>query len=150
MGGQGSFTSAEEYLKILHGLLTTEDNEKILKKETLEMFFEPQLGDGSRAALNAVLQDDMVSQILHSEDIWVLIVLLTIDAPGLKANNAMGGTSKQVKKDWGLGGVLVMDDAPDGKKAGTMIWGGLPNLIWVSLDLGFPRLIYIHKVMLHC
>jgi hypothetical protein len=66
MGGQGSFTSAEEYLKILHGLLTTEDSEKILKKETLEMFFEPQLGDGSRAALNAVLQDDMVSQILKS------------------------------------------------------------------------------------
>jgi hypothetical protein len=70
-------------------------------------------------------------------DICVLIILLTIDAPGLKANNAMGGTSKQVKKDWGLGGVLVMDDAPDGKKAGTMIWGGLPNLIWVSPDSGF-------------
>lgn len=25
-----------------------------------------------------------------------------------------------------------MDDSPDGKQAGTMIWGGLPNLIWVS------------------
>jgi hypothetical protein len=153
MGGQGSFTSAEEYLKILHGLLTTEDNEKILKKETLEIFFEPQLGDGSRAALNAVLQDDMVSQILQSKDesrFLLLIVLLTLDSPGLKANNAMGGTSKQVKKDWGLGGVLIMDDAPDGKKAGTMIWGGLPNLIWVSLDFEFPRLVYVHKAMINC
>lgn len=72
-------------------------------------------------------------------DSWVLIIPLTIDAPGLKANNAMGGTSKQVKKDWGLGGVLIMDDAPDGKKAGTMLWGGLPNLIWVSLGPNLLR-----------
>lgn len=68
MGGQGVFTSAEEYLKIIHGLLTTEDNEKILKKETLKMFFEPQLGDSSRAALNAVLQDDMVSTTLLADE----------------------------------------------------------------------------------
>jgi CubicO group peptidase (beta-lactamase class C family) len=60
MGGQGCFTSAEEYLKVLHGLLTTDENEKILKKESLEMFFSPQLGEGSKAALNTVLQDDMV------------------------------------------------------------------------------------------
>lgn len=42
----------------------------------------------------------------------------------------MGGTSKSVKKDWGLGGILLTSDSPDGKKAGTMIWGGAPNLIW--------------------
>ncbi|KAF2031442.1 beta-lactamase/transpeptidase-like protein [Setomelanomma holmii] len=105
MGGQGCFTSAEEYSKVLKGLLTTDENEKILKRETLEMFFEPQLGEGSKAALNAILQDDM-------------------------ANNAMGGTPKHIKKDWGLGGVLIMNDAEDGKKAGTMLWGGYPNLIW--------------------
>jgi hypothetical protein len=44
----------------------------------------------------------------------------------------MGGTSKTAIKDWGLGGLLLTDDALDGKKAGTMIWGGLPNLRWVS------------------
>jgi hypothetical protein len=43
----------------------------------------------------------------------------------------MGGIPKHIKKDWGLGGVLMMGDAEDGKKAGTMLWGGLPNLIWV-------------------
>jgi hypothetical protein len=42
----------------------------------------------------------------------------------------MGGTPKHVTKDYGLGGVLIMSDAPDGKKAGTMLWGGYPNLIW--------------------
>ena len=44
----------------------------------------------------------------------------------------MGGTDKSQKKDWGLGGLLLLADQPDGKAAGTMIWGGLPNLIWVS------------------
>jgi hypothetical protein len=44
----------------------------------------------------------------------------------------MGGTPKDVQKDWGLGGLLLMGDEKDGRKAGTMIWGGLPNLIWVS------------------
>ncbi|KAF1915426.1 beta-lactamase/transpeptidase-like protein [Ampelomyces quisqualis] len=105
MGGQGSFTSAQEYLKVLQAVLTADENEKILKKKTVEEFFKPQLGEGSRVMLNAVLQDDM-------------------------ANNAMGGTPKHVEKDWGLGGILVMGDLDDGKKSGTMIWGGLPNLIW--------------------
>jgi hypothetical protein len=44
----------------------------------------------------------------------------------------MGGIPKHIKKDWGLGGILIMSDLDDGKKAGTMIWGGYPNLIWVS------------------
>jgi hypothetical protein len=50
----------------------------------------------------------------------------------LQINNAMGGAAKEVEKDWGLGGLLILGDQPDGKAAGTMIWGGLPNLIWVS------------------
>ena len=60
MGGQGVFTSAEEYIKVLHALLTTDEDEKLLKKETLKEFFTPQLGEGASAAINAVLQDDMV------------------------------------------------------------------------------------------
>ena len=47
----------------------------------------------------------------------------------------MGGAAKDLKKDWGLGGLLLTQDQPDGKAAGTMIWGGLPNLIWVSTNV---------------
>lgn len=50
----------------------------------------------------------------------------------LQINDAMGGAAKEVEKDWGLGGLVLLGDQPDGKAAGTMIWGGLPNLIWVS------------------
>lgn len=60
MGGQGVFTSPEEYMKVLHALLTTDENEKILKKETLKDFFTPQLGEDASASINTILQDDMV------------------------------------------------------------------------------------------
>jgi CubicO group peptidase (beta-lactamase class C family) len=60
MGGQGVFTSAEEYLKVLHALLTTDEDEKLLKKETTKELFKPQLGEGAQAAINAILQDDVV------------------------------------------------------------------------------------------
>ncbi|KAH6622344.1 beta-lactamase/transpeptidase-like protein [Boeremia exigua] len=105
MGGQGVFTTAEEYSKLLRAVLTTDTDETLMKKETLRTFFTPQLKEGSSMAMNAVLQDDTV-------------------------NNAMGGTLKDSKKDWGLGGLLLLEDQPDGKAKGTMIWGGLPNLIW--------------------
>ncbi|KAF1946994.1 beta-lactamase/transpeptidase-like protein [Clathrospora elynae] len=109
MGGQGCFTSAEEYLKIIHALLTCdEEKEKkknMLSKASLDEFFKPQLGEGSKQALNAMLQNEM-------------------------ANNALGSTSKSEIKSWGLGGIVLMGDSPDGKKVGTMIWGGLPNLVW--------------------
>jgi hypothetical protein len=68
-------------------------------------------------------------------DFWVTEdadQVLTLEI--FKSNNAMGGTPKHIKKDWGLGGVLIMGDSEDGKKTGTMLWGGLPNLIWVCLS----------------
>jgi CubicO group peptidase (beta-lactamase class C family) len=61
LGGQGAFSSAEEYIKILQAVLTSDENEKILKKATAEELFKPQLGEGSRAMLNMMLQDDTVS-----------------------------------------------------------------------------------------
>jgi CubicO group peptidase (beta-lactamase class C family) len=60
MGGQGCFTSAEEYLKVLKAILVADEDEKVLKKKTVEQFFKPNLGKGSSGMLNMVLQDDMV------------------------------------------------------------------------------------------
>lgn len=41
----------------------------------------------------------------------------------------MGGTQKESLKDWGLGGLLILEDQPDGKAAFTCVWGGMPNLV---------------------
>ena len=108
MGGQGAFASPEEYIKVVHALLTADEGTGgILKPETIELFFTPQLSEGGVATINMILKDEV-------------------------ANNAMGGTSQDIEKNWGLGGLLLMGDDKDGKREGTMIWGGLPNLVWVS------------------
>ena len=62
-GGQGVFTSPEEYFKVLKAVLVMEEEEKLLKKETVEEFFRPQLGGMPKAVLNGMFgSDDMVSE----------------------------------------------------------------------------------------
>ncbi len=65
MGGQGVFTTPEDYSKVLHAMLTTDANEKLFKKKSLEEFFTPQLGEAPSAAMNAMLQDDMVGVLIE-------------------------------------------------------------------------------------
>ena len=61
-GGQGIFTSPEEYFKVLRAVLVMEEDEKLLKKETVEEFFRPQLKEMPKAVFNGMLQSsDMVS-----------------------------------------------------------------------------------------
>lgn len=60
MGGQGVFTTVEEYSKILKAVLTMDENEKLLKKDTVKEFFTPQLGVAPSTAMNAIVQDDTV------------------------------------------------------------------------------------------
>ncbi|XP_014554079.1 hypothetical protein COCVIDRAFT_105990 [Bipolaris victoriae FI3] len=107
MGGQGVFASMEEYAKILKALLDADGGKEgaVLKKESVDELCKAQLGDKSRETLTAALEDKA-------------------------ASNAMGGLPIGVPKDHALGGVLLTGDGPDGKKAGTMVWGGYPNLIW--------------------
>lgn len=107
MGGQGVFTSAEEYIKVLQALLTADqDGSKIFQmKETVELFFSKQLGQTAKTVLNMITQDPAI-------------------------NNAFGGVPSEIGKDWGLGGLVIDGDKGDGMREGTMLWGGLPNLIW--------------------
>ncbi|KAF2738566.1 beta-lactamase family protein [Polyplosphaeria fusca] len=105
MGGQGVFAPPEEYIKILHAVLTTDENEKILKKSSVEQLTKPQLSEAASAQLNAALKLEQM-------------------------NNAMGATSLEVKRDYGLGGLVICEDDPAGPREGTMVWGGYPNLLW--------------------
>lgn len=116
-GGGGIFTSAAEYFKILRVVLSmteasTADGKaappvRLLQPSTMRDFFSPQLGEGSHAALKFV-----------------------VDLPIF--NQTVGG-SLGIRVDWGLGGLLYLEDLPDWRRKGTMIWGGTPNLSWVSI-----------------
>lgn len=84
-------------------------NPQLLKSETIEQMFQPHLPEGGKF-LSQQLQDPLMRQGL--------------------AGNFDEGT----KLNWGLGGMINESPlASTGRKGGSMQWGGMPNLIWVSL-----------------
>jgi CubicO group peptidase (beta-lactamase class C family) len=103
MGGGGIYATPAEYMKVLHAVLKNDGT--LLKRETVEDMFRPQLSGRSRAAL-----------------------LKVMSAMGENAIN--GGLPEGTKRDWGLGGLLVMQDLEGWRSKGTMSWGGMPNLTW--------------------
>ena len=110
-GGAGVYASMPDYMKILQSLLN--DDGKLLKSETVELMFSPQLSDASRESL-----------MKQSEDPEV--------------NDMLGGLPLGSAKDCGLAGLLLQEDLKDWRRKGTMNWGGLPNLYWVSTLHWFP------------
>ena len=109
-GGEGGYGTMPDYLKLLQSLLA--DDEKILKRETTKMMFSPQLTPESQKALQ---------EVFNTTNKSVLYV---------------GVLPENVRYDWGLGGLLTMEDiAVNGapwRRKGCMVWSGLPNLFWVG------------------
>ncbi len=108
MGGGQVTAAPTEYIKILHAILKNDG--LLLKPETVEDMFKPHLSEESREGL-----------------------MKTMSFPEI--NLMMGGVSEGTERNWGLGGLLIMEDSPEktgfrGLKKGTMSWGGMPNLTW--------------------
>ena len=117
-GGGGLYSTATDYLKILASLLRSD--EKLLRTQTVEEMFRPQL---SRENIDAWLEWSHSSGVIR----------------------AMTGTDNQKKDiDWGLGGMLFTEDDSDaGVKKGTLAWGGYRTLYWVSY---FDYIVYLHEI----
>ena len=90
-------------MKVLHAVLKNDGT--LLKRETVEDMFQPQLSGQSQAALLKVMSST-------------------------GENEMNGGLPEGTKRDWGFGGLLVMQDLEDWRSKGTMTWGGMPNLMW--------------------
>lgn len=115
LGGEGMFTSATSYLKVLQALLratgasASDANPppptQLVRKSTATAIFEPQLHPTAVATIQTVCQNP-----------WM--------------NRIMGNMPVETHKNWGLGGLLCLDDLHDWRKKGTMSWGGFPNLSW--------------------
>jgi CubicO group peptidase (beta-lactamase class C family) len=103
LGGGGIIASPTEYIKVLHALLKNEGT--VLKKETVDMMFQPQLTAESKAGMAKVFATPEVAQM-------------------------MGTMPEGTGRDWGLGGLLLENNLKGWRNKGTMTWGGLPNLIW--------------------
>ncbi|KIW90505.1 uncharacterized protein Z519_09152 [Cladophialophora bantiana CBS 173.52] len=102
-GGGGMCTSPNDYIKTIVALL--KNNGALLKPETIRSMFEPQLRD--RRYLNSFLDHPLGGPMCRAgveSDAW----------------------------NFGLGGMLNLEDVDGVCKKGTMSWSGLPNLYWVG------------------
>ena len=111
-GGAGVYSSMPDFFKILQSLLN--DDGKLLKSETVRQMERPQLNDECRASLMRNLEDPEV-------------------------NDMLGALPLGSRKHWGLGGILLMEDMKGGRRSGTVAWGGIPNLFWVSCSCRSTR-----------
>ena len=104
MGGGGIYGTPAEYLKALHAVLKNDGT--LLKQETVDDMFKPHLSPPSQRAL-----------------------MKAVSVPGAK--DGLDGVPLGTERNWGLGGLLIMEDLPGWWRRGTLTWGGMPNLTWV-------------------
>jgi CubicO group peptidase (beta-lactamase class C family) len=102
-GGDGLLGSAPDYLKVLRSICANDAS--LLRPTTVDEMFKPQLSVESKAAFMKAKSTPI-------------------------ANRAFGWLPLNVKASWGLGGIMIEEDLPTGRKSGSMNWSGLPNVIW--------------------
>jgi CubicO group peptidase (beta-lactamase class C family) len=107
-GGNGGIGSATEFFKILSSILLNDS--KLLKPASVELMFTPQLSSGSKVALTAFFE-----------------------APYFQGTFASHPAGSNV--DYGLAGLVTLDDEDTGRCKGTLTWSGAPNLLW-TIDRG--------------
>lgn len=109
-GGAGLTMTAVDFAAVLQDLVS--DTPRLLKPETVSMMFEPQLPPNSPAT----------TMLLQLKPAWELVA----------------GPVRDEDMNHGLGGVLLMGEAPEiGQPANLLAWGGASNIVWfASKDLG--------------
>jgi CubicO group peptidase (beta-lactamase class C family) len=109
-GGGGLFSTAQDYLQLLKSLLR--NDAKLLKGESIDLMFTPCISPAAQESLDQTLSVPLYAAIM---------------IPG----DAPVGTPSARRWSHALGGVVAMeDDADGGLRAGTLRWGGAPNLKW--------------------
>ena len=108
MGGGGVFATAPEYMKVLYSILA--DDGKLLKPSSVDELFKPYLGKESQQSLMKQLEDPVINLGLRGAPLGAL-------------------------KNWSLGGMLIQEDFSGWWRKNTLVWGGLPNLTWVSVPV---------------
>lgn len=102
-GGQGLAMTMGDFVAVLGDLVA--DKPKLLKPETVNLMFEPQLASGSKGIEGLVQLRpawDMVAGPVQNEDV-----------------------------NHGLGGLLVLKECGEiGQPKNVLCWGGSPNIVW--------------------
>ncbi|TVY44866.1 Acyltransferase LovD [Lachnellula cervina] len=105
-GGGGLTGSATEFMEILQSI--GRNDGKLLTSAIVDEMFTPQLTGAAAKAY----QDGIA--LPHMQDVF--------------ASHKAG-----TRVNWGLGGMMVLEDEETGRTSGTLSWSGMPNLLW-SID----------------
>lgn len=111
-GGGGIYCSATDFARLLHALCACSDGSRprILSPSSIDAIFAPQLTGGSLTALRSAMAIPEMSR-------------------------ALAGLEDEVLVDWGLGGLLVMEDligdmGEKKRRRGSLCGGAAPNIYW--------------------
>jgi len=101
-GGGGLFTTPNDYAKFLTAIVS--GNDKLLKPESVKTLFEPQLDNPS-----------------YFEEF----------ADGLMRESVLTEFPRGIPLNYALGGGVNMEDVPEKRRKGSMMWSGVTNPRWV-------------------
>ena len=107
MGGGGGYASAETYFAFLQAVMRRD--ERLLKAESYEELFRPQLDERCKAALNEYVNSSPV----HTQTLAL-------------------GLPREVEKTWSFAGMVCEPGVEGRMSEGTYFWGGVPSITWVS------------------
>ena len=127
-GGGGVYTCTQDFIKLLTACVTSDP--KLLSTASYDLLFEPSLPEASA---------DKFQEIRAA-------MYATADAAA-EAEGSRMAIPAPVRMSWGLGGMLSMDDVPGGRRAGSISWGGLPNLSWVVDRSSGVALLYASQLL---
>lgn len=122
-GGNGLYSTVPDYLSVLGDLIR--DTPVLLKRETADMIFTPQLAAGSSALAHLYKEQHLFE-------------------------NSAGGHIGTLGMNHGLSAVLFTEDVPlTGAPPNTLAWGGLPNIMWWANREHGVAGIYATQVLPH-
>ncbi|KAI0884666.1 beta-lactamase family protein [Annulohypoxylon maeteangense] len=130
------------------GMSGKDENGKLVPIDTIRTFGEKKDIYGGGAGFGSAKSYVKLLQTLCANDGNAL--KKTVDEmfrpqPSPEANTAF----KTMILDWGLGGEIGTRDEVSRRKAGTLSWGGLPNLIWwIDREAGFCGTLFISVMLM--
>lgn len=110
-GGGGVYCSAPDFARLLHSICTpSSDLPQVLRPSSIDQMFSPQLGSGPLAQLRSTVAIPEMGRVL-------------------------GGLERPAQVDWGLGGMLIMEDMKGDmgerkRGKGSLFWSAAPNIYW--------------------
>lgn len=107
-GGAGLYTTAADYARLLQALLLSSGGHGgVLRKDTVDEMFRPQLTDVQKGWLK------FITDLFHG--------------------GMMADFEKGMPLDYGISGAINMEDSAGKRRKGSMMWAGLCNGHWVSV-----------------